>query len=107
MLTRGRFRVFTQTRQGAINPLPDNLFTLPELRLFFEEHRGALPAIAREPVPGLKEFAQQLLSTGDVREEVADRVNLADSSDALIYLENSPFFIGEIPTSTAARGAGR
>jgi hypothetical protein len=54
----------------------DNLFTLPELRLFFEAHPGALPAIGLEPVPGLKEFAQQLFSTGDVREEVAARVNL-------------------------------
>src|SRR6185503_5090 len=54
----------------------DNLFTLPELRLFFEEQPGALPAIDREPVPGLKEFAQQLLSTGDVTEEVLLRVNV-------------------------------
>ena len=54
----------------------NNVFTLPELRLFFEEQPGALPAIGREPVPGLKEFAQQLLSTGDVTEEVAVRVNL-------------------------------
>lgn len=54
----------------------DNLFTLPELRRYFEEQPGALPAIVREPVPGLKEFGQQLLSTGDVTEEVAVRVNL-------------------------------
>ena len=54
----------------------DNLFTLPELRLFFEEQPGALPAIGHEPVPGLKEFGQLLLSTGDVSEEVAVRVNL-------------------------------
>ena len=53
-----------------------NLFSLPELRLFFEEHPDALSAIGPEPIPAVKEFGEQVLSNGDVTEELADRVNL-------------------------------
>jgi len=52
-----------------------NIFTLPELRIFFAEHPEAVELT--EPDPEMKEFGRQLLSLGDAAEPVERR--MADS----------------------------
>ncbi|HKX61225.1 MAG TPA: hypothetical protein VJS65_05265 [Verrucomicrobiae bacterium] len=53
----------------------NNLFTLPELRLFFEEHPNAAAGMGHALASELNDFAEQLKSTGDVSEELASRLN--------------------------------
>jgi hypothetical protein len=56
-----------------------NLFTLPELRAFFEAQPAALDAIRSETisVAGLHEFGRALLAQGDVPDDLSSQVNRA------------------------------
>jgi len=86
----------------------DNLLTLPELRLFLEERPAALGAIVREPEPGLKEFARQLLSTGEVTEEVAGLVNQGMQQRIAAFQQaDRLYWRGIIGELKQLRGAGK
>jgi hypothetical protein len=55
----------------------ENIFTLPELRLFVEEHPAVLAALPPEAAPALQEFAQQIVAGLDESETSAAVVNAA------------------------------
>ena len=68
--------------EGAATPdefrwAAENIFTLPELRLFLDEHPDALAALTGDALASLQEFGRQLRATGDVSDELAGRVNTA------------------------------
>jgi len=52
----------------------DNLFTLPELRVFFAEHPEAAQLPFHKLSPLVLEFGRQLIAHGDVREDLEQQV---------------------------------
>lgn len=52
-----------------------NLFTLPELRIFFAEHPDAAHLPAGDLSPALNEFSRQLVSGSEADEAIERRVN--------------------------------
>jgi hypothetical protein len=52
-----------------------NIFTVTELRVFFHEHSAALRLAGYDLPSPIREFARQLVATGDVAEEVVVRVS--------------------------------
>lgn len=53
----------------------ENIFTLPELRVFFAEHNEAADLSVDNLNPALTEFGRQVRSEGDASESVERRVN--------------------------------
>ena len=52
-----------------------NIFTLPELRIFLTEHPGAVDWLVENLPPALAEMGRQLRAGGDARESVERQVN--------------------------------
>ena len=86
----------------------NNLFTLPELRIFFEEHPAALPAIGHGLPPEMREYAEQLISSGDVSEELANRIN-AGMQQHIVSLQQADrvYWRGIITELKQLRAAGK
>ena len=53
----------------------ENIFALPELRMFLEEHPAVLEDLPPNSAPGFKEFAEQIAVGKDESEASAARVN--------------------------------
>ena|ERR1051326_3053593 len=53
----------------------DNIFTVPEMSQFLREHSSSLNLTAQNAPTGVREFGRQLLTSGEVSEEVIDQVN--------------------------------
>jgi hypothetical protein len=86
----------------------NNLFTLPELRVFFEEQSNALQSMPHELAPEMKQYAEQLLSTGDVSEELASRIN-ASMQERIVGLQQADrmYWRGIITELKQLRVAGK
>jgi hypothetical protein len=54
-----------------------NIFTIPELRLFFETYPEAADLAVNEPSSGLPDFGRQLRLTGDVSEAILEQVTVS------------------------------
>lgn len=66
----------------------ENIFTLPELRMFFEEHPVVLHALPAHTPPGFKEFAKQIVGGKDEAEASATSVN-ADMQRRIAELQQA------------------
>jgi len=66
----------------------ENIFTLPELRIFVEDHPAALQALPAGAAPDLKEFAEQILAGNDDSEASAASVN-ADMQHRIAELQRA------------------
>ncbi len=66
----------------------ENIFTLPELRMFVEEHPAVLEALPPNAAPALKEFAEQIVFGKDESETSAASVN-ADMQRQIAELQQT------------------
>ena len=85
----------------------ENIFTLPELRMFVEEHPTVLETLPPNPAPGFQEFAEQIAAGKDESESSAAIVN-ADMQRRMAGLQQADrrYWRDIIAELKRLRGAG-